>query len=568
MADNVDISLKLGTEADLSSAISAGARAGAAFAAAAQSAVNSITFGTSASLRAFTTSSRQISSGADLTHAIRSAGVQSGVISAIFSRTATGGSGGFLPPPKLPFAGTSAMLPPPGGGGVGFTSWDPRFRGGATNAPVPVDIGKAANENINKVAVFAAATNRVITGEIVRIRRGGSGGSGGGGGIFDADYSEEGNGRWGKYFKKSSLFKALGYGKMAQGFVAPYIQYLTETAIAEYQGETARSTAGFRQEMLNKYIAENKAMATYSRKTGAWGGLGLGLLLAPFTAGLSIPIGAIAGGVGGEIYAGHLERDAAEEQEKLKRQYKNLEESQRRYYANTLFGGYNTSFAKAVAGLGLGATEESQMANSTTALTFLGDLVRGRVSESTLQSLAFMPNTFSNYVNGVTDPAQLQSGYLADLGGLNDSLAASLAKDTIGLGTWATIKSGAYGRVTDRFNMATLASMNDRYDSAIGGYINALSQNVVNDQVTDLAGFIKAANVAPNSFWGGQGRPSESETGWAEQIFNFAKSLTNFQPTAPIILNVIVDGETVKSETIDQRDEMLKNGQSFIVGGV
>ena len=66
MADNVDISLKLGTEADISSAINAGARAGAAFAAAAQSAVSGIQLNASATMRAFQTSSRQYSSTSDI----------------------------------------------------------------------------------------------------------------------------------------------------------------------------------------------------------------------------------------------------------------------------------------------------------------------------------------------------------------------------------------------------------------------------------------------------------------------------------------------------------------------
>ena len=58
MADNVDVSIKLGTEADIGSAINAGARAGAAFAAAAQSAVSGLQIGGVSAFRTLATSNR------------------------------------------------------------------------------------------------------------------------------------------------------------------------------------------------------------------------------------------------------------------------------------------------------------------------------------------------------------------------------------------------------------------------------------------------------------------------------------------------------------------------------
>lgn len=580
MADNVDISLKLGTEADISSAINAGARAGAAFAAAAQSAVNGISLSTSTSMRAFTTSSRQISGSSDLRQEIRSLGLTNGLIAQMAIKAATGGNGGYLPPPSKPFAATWPQLPSTGRTNVGFYRGDPRFWGGTTSEPVPVN-QLAANDNISKVIAYQQAMLKIQRGAFGSDGRGGH--FGGGGNIYDAEFRE--GGRGGSF--KSGLFKALALGKFAQNMMQPWYDYTVQEAEATYKAQTERSTRGFRQEQLDKLVAENKMKGTYSKIGGVGLGaalaLGVGLLAAPFTGGLSLGAGAMlvgAGAVGGGIAGSRTARDYEKQSKKaeqdLLQQYKSLNEAQKRYYANSLFGGnYNVSFARAVAGLGIGATEEEMMANSTTALTFRGDLARGKISAGQMQALAFMPNTLANYINEETDPATLMAGYRADFAALGDpSLAASVAKDVTGLGTYVAATSGVYGQMANRWNMNMLGMADSMSNSVVGGYMNRQAFNTVTDQLTAAAMFMKNAHDAPESFWGGQAKPTDKENDWGNFLYRWGQMVSTqgqLNNMPPMIINLNVDGETLKSvnvgEQIKERTSFLTGGQSFIAGG-
>lgn len=570
MADNVDISLKLGTEADISSAINAGARAGAAFAAAAQSAVNGISLSASTSMRAFATSSRQISSNADVSQEIRKLGFTNSIVAAAVAKTATGGRGGFLPPPSKPFAATWPQLPPTGRTNVGFYRGDPRYWGGTTTAPVPVD-QLAANDNISKVVAYQQAILRIQRGAFGSDGRGGHFG-GGGGGIFDAEYTEGGKGMP----LKARYYKALGTAKMAQQELEPLADYIGETYRAGYRAETARSVAGFRQEKLEKDTAFWGMMSKYGEIGGVFAGGAMGAALGSVVPGLGTVIGGVIGGVAGLVMSEISKTEVEKKKQELEQQYKSLDEAQKRYYANTLFGGnYNVSFARAMSDLGLGVTEESAMQNSINALTFRGDLARGKISAGQMQALAFMPNTLANMINGETDEATLMAGYKADLGGIaDDSLAASLARDTIGLGTWVTAQSGAYAQMANRWNAGTLGAAEARANSVVGGYINRHAQNVVTTQIADMAMFLKNAHDAPESFWGGQAKPTEKENDWATAIFNYARTTAMQNPlgtATPIIVNFVVDGETLKSvnigDAIKERNSFLTGGQSFIAGG-
>ena len=586
MADNVDISLKLGTEADLSSAISAGARAGAAFAAAAQNAVNGIQLNAGATMRAFQTSSSKVSTSADIAREIRAATITSGLITQMAVKAAVGGSGGMLPPPSKPFA--SAYLPMPGqGGNIGFHRSDPRFWGGKTSDPIYIGQGdQYANDNVSKALALLKATEQIRKIMIGRFGPDGRGGGrGGGGGYTDAEWYETPGGKFGSL--KNAFFKALGAGKVAQMLLTPYFEYEVAEAAAGYKAETARSVGGFRQEQLDKLIAKNKEKSTYS----LWGGLGLGAVLgavggviaAPFTGGASLAaipalmkLGAIGGGIAGLKESSNYQKDSAKKEQELLQQYKSLSEAQKRYYNNILFGGnYNTSYAKAMADLGLGVTEETDMNNAVNALTFRGDLARGKISAGQMQALAFMPNTLAAMINGETDPAARMAAYRADLEALGDeSLTASVARDTVGLGTWVTAQSGAYAQMANRWNADTLGAVEARANSVVGGYINRHAQNVVTTQIADMAMFLKNAHDAPESFWGGQAKPTEKENDWAAAIFNYARTTAMQNPlgtATPIIVNFVVDGETLKSvnvgDAIKERNSFLTGGQSFIAGG-
>lgn len=579
MADNVDISLKLGTEADISSAINAGARAGAAFAAAAQAAVSGISLSTSASMRAFTTSSRQISNSADLSREIRTLGLTNGLITQMAVARATGGNsggnnGGWGSKPFAP------LFPDPNKGkGTGIVPYGMVGPYGAFASYGGKAYGWDPEDRIYKELHTFTGMYKKAYDKTMRIGGGGGlllGGPGGGGGYGDGS-------KPGSFWSKGDFFKTLGYAKLVEKYLRPLGEYIGEagseflgvTGRATYRAHTARSTQGFRQEQLEKDVALWNMLGTYGSKTGLLGGAAIGAGIGSFVPLVGTVAGAVIGGVT-SVVAEQLGKSQVEKKtQELAQQYKSLQDSQQRYYYNALFGGnYNTSFIRAAADLGIGLTEESQIANSSTALTFRGDLMRGRVSAAQMQTLAFMPNTLANYINMETDPAKLQAGYAADFGGLGDeSLAASVAQESVGLSTYAALKTPAYARFRDRFNQDTLATQNARANSVIGGYMNRHAQNVVSTQVAAAAELIDNARNAPDSFWGGQAKPTEKEAEFQRWIFDYMRKTAMegvLSSATPVTVNVFIDGEATqvgRAEIVQERESYLTNGQSFITGG-
>lgn len=576
MADDVDISLKLGTEADLSSAINAGARAGAAFAAAAQAAVSGISLSASSTMRAFQTSTRQIATSADI-RALATNGFATRAAAGGFG----GGNGGWGSKPFAP------LFPDPNKGkGTGVAPYGMTGPRGAFT----ISNGKAyAWDSEDKIYKELHSFTSMYKRAYDEARRGGGGGSGGGGGLLESPQK----GRdWWKPNKKdaiTAMYGALGWAKQIQTYLRPAAEYIGEAGTgflgdwdifgfegrAGYRAHTARSTQGYRQEKLERDTAFWNMIGEYGSKGGILAGMTAGAVFGSWAPGFGTVVGGIIGGIGGLIAEQIGKTKVEEKKQELAQQYKSLQDSQQRYYNNALFGGnYNTSFIRAAADLGIGLTEESQIANSSTALTFRGDLMRGRVSAAQMQNLAFMPNTLANYINMETDPAKLQAGYAADFGGLGDvSLAASVAKESVGLDTYAALKTPAYARFRDRFNQDTLATQNARANSVIGGYMNRQAQNVVNTQVAAAAELIDDARTAPDSFWGGQAKPTEKETEFQRSLFNYMREAAMKGPldnATPVTINVFIDGEATqvgRAEIIQERESYLTNGQSFITGG-
>ena len=558
MADNVDISLKLGTEADISSAINAGARAGAAFAAAAQSAVSSLSIST----RGFEGQGAATADIASNIRKLRRAGFSKAKIQAL--------AGSIIESESSNATNTWGFRT----GAYPVVGQQPAQR--SLLDKVTTQKGSSALSGYS-ISPFMADKDFLKTyikmeGAVARISNN----------IQKVTVSD------GIKVKPTSggtsFNKVLGYAKLVETYLKPLGEYIGEagseflgvTGRATYRAQTARSTQGFRQEQLEKDVALWNMLGTYGSKTGLLGGAAIGAAIGSFVPLVGTAFGAVIGGVT-SVVAEQLGKSQIEKKtQELNQQYKSLNEAQKRYYANTLFGGnYNVSFARATAELGIGATEEQIMSNSTNALTFRGDLARGKISAGQMQALAFMPNTLANYINGETDPETLMAGYRADLEPLGDeSLAASIANDAIGLGTWVTARSGAYGQMANRWNSDTLGTTNAYANSVVGGYINRHAQNVVSTQIADMAMFLKNAHDAPESFWGGQAKPTDKENDWATAIFNYARTTAMqgaLSPATPIVVNLVVDGDTIKSvdigEAIKERTSFLNGGQSFIAGG-
>ena len=451
MADNVDISLKLGTEADLSSAISAGARAGAAFAAAAQNAVNGIQLNAGATMRAFQTSSSRVSTSSDITREIRSLGLTNGLIAQIATSAITraGGNGGYGGWGGKPFA---PIFPEPRRGNNGIMP----YGSGAPYGAYTIHNGKAWGWN-DEEGIYKEIKNinknvgKLYTNDVKRLR-GEGGGSDNGGSSSDSYGETNGPKIW------RNVWGLLKYGlaaaKVTETALSPKAEEHYGYMAAEYRSHTARSAQGFRQQRLDEYIAtnnrriamENLALKVMGASAGAYIALGAASgskLLAGIGTAVAPGAGTFAGAVGGAILGGVvggvaglvnstiLKEKNEKEKQKMEQQLKTLSESQKRYYANTLFKGqFSTSYQQAMADLGVGFTEEGIMNSSVTSLSFRGNLMRGKVSADQMATLAFMPNTLAAYTNGITDPHKLHEAYLADLAGLGDeSLAASLAAD-------------------------------------------------------------------------------------------------------------------------------------------
>ena len=589
MADNVDISLKLGTEADISSAINAGARAGAAFAAAAQSAVSGIQLNASATMRAFQTSSRQYSSTSDIAKEIRSLGLTTGLAAQLatgaLARTGFGsggnGGGGWGAKPFAP------VFPEPNRRGTSIVSY-------GSNAPYGAftyQNGKMwAWDEEDKIYREVRRFTDMYTKVYNATMKGGGGGYGGGGGPLLLTDQRGG----GKDITWRQTWGVLAHGiaaaKVSEQLFQPFADEYLEKAVAGYRAQTSRSAQGFRQEKLEREFATlNRRIGitnwAYPMAGAAWGAYMLAGTKLGATIGTAVSPGAgsLAGAIGGAVVGGAiagvaglvhktiLKEEKEKTKEEMKQQQKTLEESQKRYYANTLFkGNYNVSYQQAIADLGVGFTEEGILNNSVQSLNFRGRLMRGLVGEQEMQSLAFMPNLLAARINGETDPHKLNRAIAADLYGLGDeSLAASVAETTpgVGLGTWVGVQTQAFEHATNRFNTIALNMHDAEANAVIGGYMSKQAQNVIETQIANSAQMIRDAYNAPASFYNGV-KPSEHENKLAEVSFDAARNEVMEGSGKVYNFQIYVDGEKVKEEQIKERDLMFQNGMSFISGGI
>ena len=568
MADNVDISLKLGTEADISSAINAGARAGAAFAAAAQSAVNGISLSTSTSMRAFTTSSRQISSSSDLSREIRNMGLTNGLIAQMAVRyaAANGGNGNNGGWGSKPFA--PAFPDPRGGNNLPQNQWRFTYSGwkqiqGDTPEVIDAEWYEKTEKSITNI-------DKLITKAYGR--------GGGGGGPLVPYYQLTGdqirpNNKigWGQAW--ADLRPGMAAGKAVQTLLEPIEQFAEQYYGAEYRAATARSAQGFMRENLEKHIAFRNMQS----EIGMWAGIGTGAaagsLLAPITGGASVIVGGIIGGVAGLVNKFLKQTENEKERQELEQQIKTATEINKREGLRSLFGGsYSPSYARAFEELGLGGSEAQVQAMSENALTFRGRQAFGQVGLHEYTMMAQVPNYFAAVNNGVTDPQVLHSLLQHDLDNLGDhQMAAYIASQLpgIGLGTYATTNSPYYGQTFNRLHSRILRGEDRRVAGISAGYLNKNARNVILTQAEMAAEMEMDAYQAPESMYAGF-KPTREQYEQAERDKSVIKQSVMRGDTAyggnNYVINVVVDGEVVKTENIQERDFVM-GGMSYAVGG-
>ena len=567
MADNVDISLKLGTEADISSAISAGARAGAAFAAAAQAAVGGISLSTSASMRAFTTSSRQVSSGADLSREIRNMGLINGLIAQMAVRyaAANGGNGNNGGWGSKPFA--PAFPDPRGGNNLPQNQWRFTYSGwkqiqGETPEVIDAEWYEKTEKSITNI-------DKLITKAY---------GRGGGGGPLTPYYQTTGDQivpKGGTSWKSvwADLRPGMAAGKAVQTLLEPIEQFAEQYYGAEYRAATARSAQGFMRENLEKHIA----FRNMQTEIGMWAGIGAGAsagsLLAPITGGASVIVGGIIGGIAGLVNKFFKQTANEKEKQELEQQIKTATEVNKREGLRSLFGGsYSPSYARAFEELGFGGSESQVQAMSENALTFRGRQAFGQVGLHEYTMMAQVPNYFAAVNNGVTDPQVLHSLLQHDLNNLGDpQLAAYIASQLpgIGLGTYATINSDYYGQTFNRLHSRILRGEDRRIAGISAGYLNKNARNVILTQAEMAAEMEMDAYTAPESMYAGF-KPTREQYEQAERDKSVIKQSVMRGDTAyggnNYVINVVVDGEVVKTENIQERDFVM-GGMSYAVGG-
>lgn len=585
MADNVDISLKLGTEADISSAINAGARAGAAFAAAAQAAVGGLSLSTSASMRAFTTSTRQISSSADVANEIRRLGITNGLIAQMAIQGSRGGNGGNGGWGSKPFA---PIFPDPrGGNNLPQNQWRFTYSGWKQiqgNTPEVID------------AEWYEKTEKSITNidKLITRAYGRGGGKGGGGGpLLLEDKS-------GPYYQltendiipfKSKFMTGLGWGKLAQQAARPLADYFVATNLAEYQAKTARSARGYREEAVAKELA-------FIDLESKLGGKGAALSLTAAGAAFGGIPGAIAGGIVGgiaELFLNAVGEDTKNRlKESVKQQEKSLSESLKRTQNNYLYGhDYNTSYQEAIGNMGIGITEDSISQLSSNALTFRGRQAFGQVGIHEYTMLAQVPHYFQALEAGITDPEVLHKLLAADLSNIGDpSYAAYIASQLggVGLGTYSALQNPAYWYATNSVNSRVMKGSNIKANTVVEGYAwrNAKNQVIsteatASEMVQDaygrpidygaagkLLGWDAKANTVLSSMYYNGPRPTKAqydESVKSTEAVREAALRNDVDFTGnTYVINVNVDGENTQTVQFKERD-LIMSGQTYMVGG-
>ena len=581
MADNVDISLKLGTEADLSSAINAGARAGAAFAAAAQSAVKGISLATAATSHAFSAvNGTRIGGNTDFSKEIRSLGITQGLIShlavnAVKSSYANANSVATLNRVSIESALKAQYASQ-------TKDWDEFVK--------EVKESKKAIVHLDKLYT---KTNH-----------------GGKTSPFDLGYT--GGGSWYGIAKYSSGLAARGMAaaKMLEHFLMPYVDEAIAVKTAEYRSHTARSAAGFRQQELEERLAwlqrkHDVAMASQIILSGAAGaaagaalggeyggaaGLIIGGALGGPAGALSLGVtgakggavaGGVVGGIGGSIlgminslwahYKYKQEQEKAKEE--MKQQEKTLATALKRSQAMHLFGpDYNMSYQEAIGNMGIGITEGDISAMSSNALTFRGRQAFGQVGIHEYTMLAQVPHYFQALEAGITDPEVLHKLLAADLSNIGDpSYAAYIASQLggVGLGTYSALNNPSYYYATDSVNSRNLKGANIEASQVVEGYTWKNAVNSVLSAAASSAQNTIDAAAASDSFYNGP-KPTKDKVKDAEQTFEDARKAVMNNDVAytgnTYVIHVNVNGEETQTAQFKERD-LIMSGQTYMVGG-
>lgn len=571
MADNVDISLKLGTEADLSSAINAGARAGAAFAAAAQSAVSGIQLNASSTMRAFQTNSRQVSSYTDLSREIRNINLTSGLIAQnavryVLGNNGGGNNGGWGSKPFAP------IFPEPGRGGLPQNQWRFTYSGWQQT---PGDMSNVIDaEWYEKTEKSVTNIDKLITKAYGR--------GGGGGGPLVPFYQLTGDQinpkvswPWAQVW--NDLRPGMAAGKLAQTVLEPVEKFAEEYYGAEYRAATSRSAVGFMRENLEKRIAYHNMQTEVGMWTSIGAGASGGSLVGTIFPGVGNLVGAVVGGIIGGI-AGLVNKFAKQttnekERQELEQQIKTAAEVNRREGLRSLFGGsYSPSYAKAFEELGFGGSEAQVQAMASNALTFRGRQAFGQVGLHEYTMMAQVPNYFAAVNNGVTDPQVLHSLLKADLNNLGDpQMAAYIASQLpgIGLDTFATFNSDYYGQTFDRLHSRILRGEDRRVAGISAGYLNRNARNVILSRAEEAAEMEMDAYQAPMSMYAGY-KPTREQYEQAQRDKSVIKQSVMQNDTAyaghNYVINIIVDDEVVKTQNFKERD-FIMGGMSYTAGG-
>jgi hypothetical protein len=553
MADNVDISLKLGTEADISSAINAGARAGAAFAAAAQSAVKGISL--AGSVHASSSVVAGTKNPSALAKEIKSLGFTNGLIAQMAAdkilknannipqpklRISKKQDQSFWPQTQLPNGAQADNIP--------LSGWTARYVGGSQEDN---QISKTPNfyETIQKSVVDINKTTKKEEGFLAAIKK---------------DWTSS---SWsGSY---ADIKPGIAAAKVAQMALAPAAEYATSYYAAGFRASTARSAKGFMQEQLEKDIALRQMQSEYGMIAFAAAGAAFGSLFGP----LGTVIGGAVGGIAGLINKTIKDIENEKEKQELEQQWKTGTEVNRREGLRSLFGGsYSPGYAKAFEELGFGGSEAQVRAMSENALTFRGRQAFGQVGLHEYTMMAQVPNYFAAVNNGVTDPQVLHSLLQHDLNNIGDhQMAAYIASQLpgIGLGTYATTNSPYYGQTFNRLHSRILRGEDRRVAGISAGYLNKNARNVILTQAEMAAEMEMDAYTAPASMYAGF-KPTREQYEQAQRDKDVIKQSVMRGDTAyagsNYVINVIVDGEVVKTENIRERDFVM-GGMSYSVGG-
>lgn len=579
MADNVDISLKLGTEADLSSAISAGARAGAAFAAAAQSAVKgiSLTGGGRPSSAFSSVGGMQGVSSAELSKNFRSLGLNN----ALFSQIAVNAvKTSYGPAPINSISGISDLVK--NKQAADAREWDDFVK----------EFKEAKKSLVHLDSYFTKPTPHATP----------------------IDLGFVGNNSWGSAWGliKNTSMKGIAYAKLAEHFLAPFVEEALAVKSAEYAAHTARSAQGFRQEELNRQLAYLQRKHDVARMTQilAFGAAGasagaaiggttlgtIGLILGSVggPAG-SVAVGAagakfgtIAGGTVGGIIGGGIGAVSSlwahykykNEQNKLKAEYeqqgKSLDEALKRSQAQYLYGpGYNMSYQEAIGNMGIGISEEDIQTMSSNALTFRGRQAFGQVGIHEYTMLAQVPNYFAALEAGITNPETLHKLLAQDLANIGDpSYASYIASQLggIGLGTYSALQNPAYAYATNSLNSRVLRGENARANRFIGGYVWKNAENAVVSTAASSAQNVMDAAAASESFYNEAAvtKPTATEVREAEHSFEDTREAVLKNNTVyagnTYVIEVNVDGNNVETAKLTERDFVM-GGMSYAVGG-